>query len=190
MLKILILDNYDSFTFNLLHLVEQVDGVKADVFRNDEISQKNVLHYDKIILSPGPGLPLEAGITMEVIKEYASTKPILGVCLGHQAIAEVFGAELFNLEQVQHGVSTLTTITDRAEPIFKNIPDTFKTGRYHSWMVNQDNLPGCFKITAVDDQKNIMALRHRSFDVCGIQFHPESVLTDHGKTLIGNWIAG
>lgn len=188
MLKILILDNYDSFTFNLLHLVEQFDDVKADVFRNDEIPLKNVIHYDKIILSPGPGLPNESGIMMNLIAEYASSKSILGVCLGHQAIAQIYGAELFNLDQVQHGVSTMTTITDRTEKIFRNIPGTFKTGRYHSWMVKQEGLPGCLNITAIDDQENIMALRHKTLDVCGIQFHPESVLTNHGKTLIGNWI--
>ena len=189
-MKVLILDNYDSFTFNLLHLVEQFDDVKPEVFRNDEIPLESIIHYDKIILSPGPGLPQEAGIMMDLIKEYASTKSILGVCLGHQAIARAFGGELFNLDKVQHGVSTLTTITDQSEKIFRNIPATFKTGRYHSWMVNQKNLPGCFKITAVDDQQHIMAIRHTGLDVCGIQFHPESVLTDHGKTLIGNWING
>ena len=187
-MKILLLDNYDSFTFNLFHLVEQFDGMETDVIRNDEIELRDVHRYDKIILSPGPGLPEEAGITMQVIDAYASCKSILGVCLGHQAIAQAFGARLFNLAEVQHGVSTLTTITDQNEILFKNIPRIFKTGRYHSWMVDQQKLPDCFHVIAVDHHQNIMALRHKTFDVCGIQFHPESVLSDHGKTLIGNWL--
>lgn len=187
-MKILILDNYDSFTFNLLHLVEQIDGVEAEVFRNDEIELEHVQQYDKIILSPGPGLPAEAGIMMQLISEFASSKPMLGVCLGHQAIAQSFEAQLFNLQKLQHGVITLTTVVDASEKIFKNIPGTFKTGRYHSWMVDKKNFPECLKVTAVDEQENMMAFRHKSFDVCGVQFHPESILTEHGKTLMDNWL--
>lgn len=188
-MKILLLDNYDSFTFNLLHLVEQFDGAEVEVFRNDEIALEQVQQYDKIILSPGPGLPEDAGITTELIKEFASSKSILGVCLGHQAIAGAFGGSLFNLDRVQHGVSTLTTVLDPSEKIIRNIPRSFKSGRYHSWIVDREGLPGCFNITAVDEQQNIMAFRHKQFDVCGVQFHPESVLTEHGKMLIGNWLS-
>ncbi len=188
-MKILLLDNYDSFTFNLLHLVEQFENVSVDVSRNDEITLQKVGAYDKIILSPGPGLPVDAGISIDVVKTFSATKSILGVCLGHQAIAESFGGKLFNLEKVQHGVSTSTTVVDSSAKIFQNIPGNFKTGRYHSWMVEKETLPECFKITAVDEHKNIMAMRHKKFDLCGVQFHPESILTEHGKTLIANWLA-
>ncbi len=188
-MKILLLDNYDSFTYNLLHLLEQFDAERIDVFRNDEISLNEVEQYDKIILSPGPGLPEDAGIMMDVIKRYASTKSILGVCLGHQAIAETFGGKLLNLEKVQHGVSTTTNVTDSSEKIFRKIPSTFKTGRYHSWVVAKEDLPDCLTITALDEKQNIMALRHKKFDVCGVQFHPESILTEYGKLLIGNWLS-
>src|SRR5436190_14443485 len=189
-MKILLLDNYDSFTFNLVHLVEQFDGVEVAVSRNDEITLDEVESFDKIILSPGPGLPESAGITMQVIKEFQATKSILGICLGHQAIAQSFGGKLFNLDEVQHGVSTETTIVVKSEKLFQNIPAVFKTGRYHSWMVDRDELPGCLVITAVDQKQNIMALRHAVFDICGVQFHPESILSEHGKTLIGNWLNG
>jgi anthranilate synthase component 2 len=187
-MKILLLDNYDSFTYNLLHLFEQFDGVELEVHRNDEIKIPDVSRFDKIILSPGPGLPDEAGILKSLIKEYASSKSIFGVCLGHQAIAEVFGATLFNLEKVQHGVATVTTVIDSSEKIFKNFPQQFKTGRYHSWMVERKNLPDCFHITSVDEQNNIMSMRHKSFDVCSVQFHPESILTEHGKLLVENFL--
>ena len=187
-MKIILLDNYDSFTYNLLHLIEQFDGAEVDVFRNDEITLSQVGRYDKIILSPGPGLPEEAGITTEVIREYSSVKSILGVCLGHQAIAQAFGGKLFNLDRVKHGVATLTTVTDPAEKIFRNMPVTFKSGRYHSWMVAKEGLPECFRITATDDEGNIMGLRHKKYDVCGVQFHPESILTEFGKELMGNWL--
>jgi len=187
-MKILLLDNYDSFTFNLLHLIEQFDGVEVDVFRNDEIELSQIDEYDRIVLSPGPGLPEEAGIMMDLIKEFSSVKPILGVCLGHQAIAQSFGAKLFNLEKVQHGVSTDTIILDSSEKIFKNIPSPFKSGRYHSWVVDRNQLPVCLVITALDKDQNIMALRHSTRNACGVQFHPESILTEHGKTLISNWL--
>jgi anthranilate synthase component 2 len=188
-MKILLLDNYDSFTFNLLHLVEQFDGVEVDVFRNDEIDLDEVQAYDKIILSPGPGLPADAGITLELIKRFHVTKSILGICLGHQAIALAFGGKLFNLATVQHGVSVQTTVTDQSEKLFKNIPAAFKTGRYHSWVVDKEQFPGCLRITAMDQKQNIMALRHSLFDVSGVQFHPESILSEYGKTLIGNWLS-
>jgi anthranilate synthase component II len=187
-LKILLLDNYDSFTYNLLHLVEQFGGVEVEIFRNDEIEMEEVKRFDKIILSPGPGLPDEAGILKPLIKEYAASKSILGVCLGLQAIGEVLGAKLFNLDKVQHGVANETTVTDKTEILFKNIPTTFKTGRYHSWMVSKENLPDTLKITSVDEQKNIMSLRHATLDVRGVQFHPESILTEYGKEMMENWI--
>jgi anthranilate synthase component II len=186
--KILLLDNYDSFTYNLLHLVEQFNGIEVDVRRNDRIRMEEVTHYDKLLLSPGPGLPKEAGILAPLIKEYAGTKSILGICLGMQAIGEVFGATLFNLDKVQHGVSNITTVTDEDETLFKGIPKKFKTGRYHSWMVNRENLPDALKITSLDEQNNIMSLRHAQYDIRGVQFHPESVLTEYGYELIKNWI--
>jgi anthranilate synthase component 2 len=187
-MKILLLDNYDSFTYNLLHLLEQFEGADTAVFRNDEIELDQVSDFDKIVLSPGPGLPEEAGIMMGLIHEFAASKSILGVCLGHQAVAQAFGATLFNLNQVQHGVSTVTTIIDHSEKIFYTIPRTFRTGRYHSWMVDRKQLPDCLQITAVDEQQRIMAIRHSTVDVCGVQFHPESILSDYGKLLIGNWL--
>jgi len=188
-MKILLLDNYDSFTYNLLHLLEQFDVEKIDVFRNDAITLEEVNRYDKIILSPGPGLPEEAGILMPLIRTYSSTKSIFGVCLGHQAIAMEFGGRLINLEKVQHGVSSETSVTDQSEILFKSIPKNFKTGRYHSWVVAKDNFPGCLNITAVDEHQNIMAISHKNYDVRGVQFHPESILTEYGKVLIGNWLA-
>jgi anthranilate synthase component II len=187
-MKILLLDNYDSFTYNLLHLAEQFDGVEVEVFRNDEIKLEEVKRFDKILLSPGPGLPAEAGILEPVIKEYCSSKSIFGICLGMQAIGEVFGAKLFNLDKVQHGVANTTTVTHESEILFKDVPSKFKTGRYHSWMVSRKNLPQVLKITSVDEQQNIMSLRHATFDVCGVQFHPESVLTEYGKEIMRNWI--
>jgi anthranilate synthase component II len=188
-MKILLLDNYDSFTYNLLHLAEQFDDVEVEVFRNDEIKLEEVKRFDKILLSPGPGLPAEAGILKPIIKEYASSKSIFGICLGMQAIGEVFGAKLFNLDKVQHGVANTTTVIDESEILFKDVPSKFKTGRYHSWMVSRKNLPEVLKITSVDEQENIMSLRHTTLDVCGVQFHPESILTDYGKEIMGNWIS-
>jgi anthranilate synthase component 2 len=188
MKKILLLDNFDSFTFNLVHLVEQFEEVEVHVFRNDEIALTQVEEFDKIILSPGPGLPEKAGIMMDLIYEYASSKPIFGVCLGHQAIAQAFGAKLFNLETVQHGVSTKTFVIDPSELLFQNMPPAFNAGRYHSWMVDRNHFPSCFKVTSIDEQGNIMSIRHETFNLCGVQFHPESVLTEYGKTLISNWL--
>lgn len=187
-MKILLLDNYDSFTWNLVHLVEQFGGVEVSVHRNNEFHLADAEHYDKIILSPGPGLPSEAGILKPLISEWGGRKSIFGVCLGMQAIAEVFGTSLSNLEKVQHGVSSTTIVVDESEILFKNIPAKFKTGRYHSWVVSKKNFPSCLRVTSVDEEQNIMSLRHNELDVCGVQFHPESVLTEHGKQIMQNWL--
>lgn len=187
-MKILLLDNYDSFTYNLVHLAEQFDGVEVSVHRNNNFRVEDAHHFDKILLSPGPGLPDDAGALKRLIREMAGKKSIFGVCLGMQAIAEVFGGTLFNLETVQHGIASLTTVLDPSEILFKDLPLQFKTGRYHSWMVNKENLPGCFQITSVDSNQQIMSLRHKEFDLCGVQFHPESVLTEFGKEMMGNWV--
>ena len=187
-MKILLLDNYDSFTFNLVHLLEAFDGVDVHVHRNDSFNPKNAIEFDRIVLSPGPGLPGEAGILKELISGMAGKKSILGVCLGMQAIAEVFGGTLFNLDKVLHGVASETIVTDSKEKLFRNLPDKFKTGRYHSWMVDRKTLPECFQITSVDASQNIMSLRHKEYDLCGVQFHPESVLTEYGREMIGNWL--
>lgn len=188
MKKILILDNYDSFTYNLVHLVREIGDYQLEVHRNDKISLQDVVDYDGIILSPGPGLPSESGILCDLITEYASNKPIFGVCLGEQAIGEVFGATLVNLPSVFHGVARETEVLDQDDPLFKGVPTRFKTGRYHSWAVSDQDFPACLKITARDENGTIMALRHRDYDVCGVQFHPESVLTDHGRTIMENWL--
>ena len=187
-MRILLLDNYDSFTYNLVHLVEQFDGTTISVKRNDEISLEEVDAYDSIILSPGPGLPHEAGIMMDLIKAYHSKKKILGVCLGHQAIAESFGGKLINLSRPSHGIGMETIIIDNEEPMFRNIPNKFITGRYHSWAVAADSLPQEIAITAIDTHETVMAISHKKYPIKGIQFHPESILSEHGKVLIGNWI--
>ena len=187
-MRILILDNYDSFTYNLVHYVEKIIGKSVDVFRNDEINLDQIKKYDKIILSPGPGLPDEAGILKDLIKTFAEEKSIFGVCLGMQAIAEVFDGSLYNLIEVYHGISSQMTIIDDSEIIFKNIPKTFEAGRYHSWMVEKNNFPDCLKITSVDDQNRIMSLRHKKQDVSGVQFHPESVLSPKGFQMLENWL--
>ncbi|CAN5352551.1 aminodeoxychorismate/anthranilate synthase component II [soil metagenome] len=189
-MRILLLDNYDSFTYNLVHLVEQFDGVEVSVHRNNEFTVEDAHGFDKIILSPGPGLPDEAGILKPLIVEMAGKKSILGVCLGMQAIAEVFGASLFNLDKVQHGIASETTVIDDEELLFKNIPRKFNAGRYHSWVVSKEKLPDCFRITSVDSNDNIMSLRHSKFDICGVQFHPESVLSEYGREMMGNWLGG
>lgn len=190
MMKILMLDNYDSFTFNLVHILRQFKNVQVDVKRNDEIDLDEVSSYDKILLSPGPGIPSEAGIMIDLIREYREKKSILGVCLGHQAIAEVFGGSLLNLKRVMHGVSTETHVIDNSEILFSGLPSHFKAGRYHSWVVNKGSLPAELKITAMSEDEVIMALRHEKFDVKGVQFHPESILTEHGKEMIENWLKG
>lgn len=188
-MKILVLDNYDSFTYNLVHyLKELTKGVTIDVFRNDEISIKDVEQYDKILLSPGPGVPDEAGILKELIKTYGATKSIFGVCLGCQAISEVYGGSILNLNKVYHGVATKMTINDTAEPIFKDIESPFEAGRYHSWVVNATDLPKTLSVTSMDEQGQIMGLRHKEHNVRGVQFHPESILTPTGKQMIQNWL--
>ena len=185
-MKTVIIDNYDSFTYNLAHLVKAL-GAEVTVLRNDQFSIDALEAYDKIILSPGPGIPSEAGLLLDVIKTYAGRKPMLGVCLGHQAIGEAFGAQLENLSEVFHGVATPAHIV-ADDPIFCGLPKTFTVGRYHSWVVAIDQLPDCLTVTAVSDEGQIMALRHKEYDIHGIQFHPESVLTPEGRIIIKNFI--
>jgi anthranilate synthase component 2 len=188
MMKILVFDNYDSFTYNLVHLVEKITGEKVDVFRNDQIALHDVEVYDKIILSPGPGIPEEAGLLLPLIKEYASSKSILGVCLGHQAIAEAFGGSLINLSTVYHGVATPIRILNTQSRVLKDLPEVIEVGRYHSWIVSDENFPLDLEVTARDDNGYIMGLQHKEFDVQGVQFHPESVLTPDGEKILSNWL--
>jgi anthranilate synthase component 2 len=184
---VLVIDNYDSFTYNLVHLINEV-GYEAEVWRNDKFALADVDKYHKILLSPGPGIPEEAGLLLDVIKTYASTKSIFGVCLGQQAIAEAFGGTLLNLGRPMHGIATPVTVVDGDEPLFWECPQTINVGRYHSWVVSKENFPSCLKITARDHKNEIMALRHETLDVRGVQFHPESVLTEHGKQMMENWL--
>ncbi len=186
-MKILVLDNYDSFTYNLVYILREL-GERPDVIRNDKITLEAVGQYNKILLSPGPGIPSEAGIMQALIAEYGPTKSILGVCLGHQGIGEAFGARLKNLGDVLHGVAHKATVIDRHERLFDNLPDVLTVGRYHSWSVVRDSVPAEMVITAEDEQGRVMALRHVQYDVRGVQFHPESVLTEGGKTMIENWL--
>lgn len=185
---VLVIDNYDSFTFNLVHLLNET-GHEATVWRNDKFELSQVNAFDKILLSPGPGIPSEAGLLLEVIREYAPTKSILGICLGMQAIAEVFGGELYNLSRPVHGRATSINVIDENESLFYNCPASFKVGRYHSWAVVNDNIPNVLKVTATDSEGVIMALNHTQFDVKGVQFHPESILTENGKQMIANWLS-
>ena len=204
-MKILVFDNYDSFTYNLVHLVEKILHQKADVYRNDQIPLERVKEYDKIILSPGPGIPEEAGLLLALIKEYASSKSILGVCLGHQAIGEAFGGKLVNLSTVYHGVATPVKIVRRqtsnvnneknsrltshvSRNLFEGLPNEFDAGRYHSWIVSDEDFPEELEVTARDENNYIMALQHEKFDVQGVQFHPESVLTPRGEDILRNWL--
>lgn len=189
-MKTVIIDNYDSFTYNLRHLVRQLgaQGDEVAVLRNDKFDLSDLAAYDKIILSPGPGIPSEAGLLMDVIREYAPKKPILGVCLGHQAIGEVFGATLTNLEQVYHGVQLPAVLTAEHDYIFDGMPQEFQVGRYHSWVVDKASVPSCLQVTAVTPDGLVMALRHAQYDVHGIQFHPESVLTPQGMTILNNFL--
>ncbi|KQR69702.1 aminodeoxychorismate/anthranilate synthase component II [Pedobacter sp. Leaf176] len=184
---VLVIDNYDSFTYNLVHLINEV-GYEAEVWRNDKFELADVEQYDKILLSPGPGIPEEAGLLLDVIKTYAPTKSIFGVCLGQQAIAEVFGGTLLNLGRPMHGVATPVTVVDGDEFLFWECPQTINVGRYHSWVVSKENFPSCLKITARDHKNEIMALRHETLDVRGVQFHPESVLTEFGRQMMENWL--
>lgn len=185
--KILVIDNYDSFTYNLVHLINEL-GFEAEVWRNDKFNLEEVAQYDKILLSPGPGIPEEAGLLLEVIRTYAPSKSILGVCLGQQAIAEAFGGSLLNLGRPMHGIATPVTVLDESELLFRDCPTPLEVGRYHSWVVNPADLPAVLQVTAIDADQQIMALRHREYDVCGVQFHPESVLTPDGKQLMKNWL--
>ena len=189
MSKILIIDNYDSFTYNLVHLVNEI-GLQCEVWRNDKFNLDDVEDFSHIILSPGPGIPSEAGLLLDVIARYAPTKSIFGVCLGQQAIAEAFGGQLYNLSRPMHGIATPIKVTDADEKLFAGLPESFKVGRYHSWVVDQKGLPDVLTVTAIDEQDNsIMALRHKQYDVRGVQFHPESVLTEYGKRMMQNWLA-
>jgi anthranilate synthase component 2 len=187
-MKILVFDNYDSFTYNLVHLVKKIVTDKVEVFRNDEIALEKVQEYDKIILSPGPGIPSEAGLLLPLITEYAKTKSILGVCLGHQAIAEAFGGTLINLSTVFHGVATPIRITNKHSQVLNGLPQNIKVGRYHSWIVSDTSFPEELEVTAIDENGYIMGLQHKTYDVQGVQFHPESVLTPEGETIMRNWL--
>jgi anthranilate synthase component 2 len=207
-MRILVFDNYDSFTYNLVHLVEKILHQKVEVYRNDQIALEQVNDYDKIILSPGPGVPEEAGLLLPLIREYAASKCILGVCLGHQAIGEAFGGKLINLESVFHGVATrvsivanglqkLTGLSGKSgqksggnkSRIFEGLPDSFEAGRYHSWVISEEGFPSELEVTAWDEHHIIMGLQHKTFDVQGVQFHPESVLTPDGERIMRNWLA-
>lgn len=195
-MKLLVFDNYDSFTYNLVHMVQYILGQKVTVCRNDEFTLEQINEYDKIILSPGPGIPEEAGLLLPLIKQYAASKSILGVCLGHQAIAEAFGGSLSNLDTVYHGVATKIDINENSNNkeiaassmLFDALPNEIEVGRYHSWVVNKKNLPEELAITAVDKNGMIMGLQHKLYKVQGVQFHPESVLTPNGETIIRNWL--
>jgi anthranilate synthase component 2 len=191
-MKILVFDNYDSFTYNLVHLVEKITHKKVEVHRNDEIPLEKVKDYDKIILSPGPGIPEEAGLLLPLIREYASSKPMLGVCLGHQAIGEAFGGKLINLSTVYHGVATPIHIkgddVDSSSKLFNMLPEELEVGRYHSWIVGDEQFPKELQVTARDNNGYIMALQHSTYDIQGVQFHPESVLTPDGERIMRNWL--
>jgi anthranilate synthase component 2 len=193
--KILVFDNYDSFTYNLVHLVEKIIHGKVEVVRNDEIALEEIERFDRIILSPGPGIPKEAGLLLPLVRQYAPSKSILGVCLGHQAIAEAFGGKLINLETVFHGVSTPVDVLEEtagsktvAASIFEDMPARIEVGRYHSWIVADEDLPSSLQVTARDENGFIMAMRHKEYDVQGVQFHPESVLTPLGEKMLENWL--
>jgi anthranilate synthase component 2 len=198
MTRILVFDNYDSFTYNLVHLVEKILHQKVEVYRNDQIALEKVKEFDKIILSPGPGVPSEAGLLLPLIREYASTKPILGVCLGHQAIGEAFGGRLVNLSTVYHGVATPifaggqknggSSVEGAKSPLFEGLSAGFEAGRYHSWVVSDEGFPEELEVTARDANDYIMGLQHKRFDVQGVQFHPESVLTPEGERIMRNWL--
>jgi anthranilate synthase component 2 len=186
-MKILVFDNYDSFTYNLVHALRSISDAQIDVVRNDKLPLEKAAAYDKIVLSPGPGIPSEAGLLLDLIRQYASSKNILGVCLGHQALCEAFGASLINLSDVHHGLSEEIRITAK-DPLFEGLPERFDVGRYHSWAVSPEGFPDCLEVTAVDAEGQIMAMQHRNYPIHGVQFHPESVLTPYGKEILQNWI--
>lgn len=188
-MRILVLDNYDSFTYNLVHIIRELGyGKDMDVIRNDKIALDDVEQYDKILLSPGPGIPSEAGIMLDLIERYGPNKSILGICLGHQGIGEVYGAKLYNMKDVLHGVGTKVKISLRTDYLFDQLPEEFMVCRYHSWAVEGDTVNGQLVINSIDDEGIVMGLSHKSYDVRGLQFHPESILTENGKQLIKNWL--
>jgi len=186
-MKILVIDNYDSFTYNLVHALKKFEGVTVEVKRNDEVAEEEPDLYDKIVFSPGPGLPEEAGSLLSIIKNYAGKKPMLGVCLGHQAIAESFGGTLQNMNNVLHGIATPITVVTKSY-LFDRLPETFDAGRYHSWIVEKESLPSVLEITSIDKEGRIMSFQHREFDIQGVQFHPESILTPLGEKILENWV--
>lgn len=186
-MKLLVFDNYDSFTYNLVHALRKLGVTDMEIHRNDQISLEEIERFDKIVLSPGPGLPAESGILLELIRKYAPTKSILGVCLGQQAIAEAFGGSLLNLSEVYHGISSIVRVT-APDRLFEGLPESLEVGRYHSWVVDPSTLPSDLQVTALDDAGMIMALAHQHFDVRGVQFHPESVLTPRGEDMLHNWL--
>lgn len=189
MMKILVLDNYDSFTYNLVHIIREVGfGADLEVFRNDKIGLPEVDRYEKILLSPGPGIPSEAGIMLDLIKEYGSTKSILGICLGHQGIGEVYGARLYNMPEVLHGVGTKIKLVRADDYLFKDIAQEFMVCRYHSWALDANTINGQLEINSLDEAGTVMGLSHKMYDVRGLQFHPESILTENGKQMIRNWL--
>jgi len=185
---LLVIDNYDSFTYNLVHAIKKISGLPVDVFRNDKISLEEIEKYDKIVLSPGPGIPVEAGLLLDIIRKFGPTQSILGVCRGHQAIGEAFGGKLHNMNRVLHGIATPIELTETKSVLFNGLPKTFEVGRYHSWIVEKENLPDCFEVTSYDREGLIMSMQHKEFDVQGVQFHPESVLTPLGEKIIENWL--
>jgi len=187
MKRILVIDNYDSFTYNLVHYLEALD-CEVTVLRNDELDIQDALEFDKILLSPGPGVPSQAGLLKQIITTYAPTKSILGVCLGQQAIGEVFGGSLINLEKVYHGVEAKITLTVDDEPLYNGLYKELKVGRYHSWSVDPSTVPDCLEVTSIDENGQIMSLRHKVHDVRGVQYHPESILTPDGKKILENWV--
>ncbi|MDX8338756.1 aminodeoxychorismate/anthranilate synthase component II [Draconibacterium sp. IB214405] len=188
MMKILVIDNYDSFTYNLVHAIKKISGQPVDVFRNDQIALEEIDKYDKIVLSPGPGIPEEAGLLLDIIKAYAPKKSMLGVCLGHQAIGEAFGGKLHNMNRVLHGIATPVKQTGIKAQLFEGLPESFDVGRYHSWIVQDEQLPECFEVTSYDEDGLVMSMQHKEYDVQSVQFHPESVLTPLGEKMIENWL--
>lgn len=186
-IKILVLDNYDSFTYNLVHLIEHLNHQAPDVYTNDALTPEDAEHYDAIVLSPGPGIPSEAGNMMLFLEHFAHRKPILGVCLGHQAITTFFGGEIYNAETVYHGIET-PVYHDGKAGLFQGVPSPFMAGRYHSWMAREASLPACLNITARDAAGNIMAVQHTELNIHGVQFHPESIMTPHGEIIVSNWL--
>lgn len=185
--RIVVIDNYDSFTYNLVHLIHEC-GLNATVWRNDQFRLEDIEPFDHVLLSPGPGVPEEAGLLLDVIRQYGTTKKILGICLGLQAIAEVYGGRLYNLDKPVHGTATPVVVLDRSEPLFRELPDRFKVGRYHSWAVDPAGIPDVLTVTAVDEKGTIMALTHKELPVRGVQFHPESIMTEFGKEMMLNWL--